>query len=99
MWKQTIKPAYHLDEVLFLLRHVIYSVALRLQVLQHFVNAAKDIQVGGCANIALVRWEAEDCDGHLLLSNLLLREAAIGESQCQGIAQTKCLEPVRLCVG
>lgn len=72
--------AYHLDEVLLLLWHIIHSVALRLEVLKHLVDTAKDIQVGGCANIALVWWEAEDCDGHLLLSNLLLGKAAITES-------------------
>jgi len=77
IYKQGSDPmAHQLDEVLFLLWHAVNSVALRLEVLQHLVDAAKHIQVGCCANIALVRWETEDCDGHLLLGDLLLGEAA-----------------------
>ena len=71
-----IPLAHQLNEVLFLFRHTINSVALCLEVLQHLVDAAKHIQVGSSAHIALVRWEAEDCDGHLLLGNLLLGKAA-----------------------
>ena len=74
-----VRPAYHLDEVLFLLRHIIYSVSLGLEVLQDLVDAAKHIQVGCCADIALVWWKAEDCDGYFLLSNLLLCKAAFRE--------------------
>ncbi len=75
--------AYQLDEILFLLGHAINSVALCFEVLQHLVNAAEHIQVGGCSNIALVRRETEDCDGHLLLSNLLLGKAAVTARHCQ----------------
>lgn len=86
IYKQGSDPmAHQLDEVLFLLWHAVNSVALRLEVLQHLVDAAKHIQVGCCANIALVRWETEDCDGHLLLGDLLLGEAATQDMSKVGI--------------
>ena len=69
-------PAYRFDQVLFLLRKILHSVALCLEVLQNLPDAAKDVQVGSCTHVALVGWEAEDCDGHLLLSYLLLGQAA-----------------------
>lgn len=59
-----------------MLRHTIDSIALLFQILKHFVDAAKNIQVGCSSHITLVRWEAEDCDCYLLLGNLLLGKAA-----------------------
>jgi len=95
--------AHQLDEVLFLLRHAINSVALRLEVLQHLVDAAKDIQVGCCAHIPLVRWETENCDGHLLLGNLLLGKAAAQarheqsrRADCAYVLYTSCM-PTTAC--
>lgn len=84
MYKQASIPlAHQLDEILFLLRHTINSVALRLEILQHLVDAAKHVQIGCCAHIPLVRWETEDCDGHLLLSDLLLGKAAAQARPCR----------------
>ena len=70
------KPvSYRFDEVLFFLRHVIHCVALSFEVLQHFVDAAKHIQIGCRPNIALIWRETEDSDGHFLLCCLLLGQA------------------------
>lgn len=69
--------AHHLDEVLLLLRHVLNGVALSLEVLQHPVDAAKNIEVGCCSYVALVGRETENGDGHLLLSYLLFGQTAL----------------------
>ena len=92
--------AHQLDEVLFLLRHTINSVALRLEILQHLVDAAEHIQIGCRAHVPLVRWETEDCNGHLLLSDLLLGKTAAQEQSWCGdwawVYYTSCM-PTTAC--
>mmetsp|Transcript_92826 Transcript_92826/g.113691 ORF Transcript_92826/g.113691 Transcript_92826/m.113691 type:complete len:340 (+) Transcript_92826:1893-2912(+) len=46
---------------------VFHRIALLFQFLHDCVDAAKDIQVGRCAHVALVRWELEHANAQLLL--------------------------------
>mmetsp|Transcript_21009 Transcript_21009/g.46075 ORF Transcript_21009/g.46075 Transcript_21009/m.46075 type:complete len:1268 (+) Transcript_21009:731-4534(+) len=65
-----------LDQVLLIHGDHAHIVALLLQLLQHPVDGAEHVQVGGGTDIALVRGEAEHSDGQLLLSVALLAQAS-----------------------
>mmetsp|Transcript_9499 Transcript_9499/g.20706 ORF Transcript_9499/g.20706 Transcript_9499/m.20706 type:complete len:516 (+) Transcript_9499:2694-4241(+) len=75
---------HRVDEILDRRRQFANLVSLGLHRLEALEDGAEDVQVGGRTDVALVGREGEDCDGHLLLGNLLPAQArplqrALGE--------------------
>ena len=57
----------HLDKKLWRLWQPLHIVAVSLQVFKHREDGGEDIEVGSSSHIALVRGEAEHCDGNLIV--------------------------------